>query len=291
LPQAPLSDLKAEAAGLAADLGTLSTQARAASVAHLGSASRRRSGSGENFWQYRRHLSEDGAQRVDWRRSAREENLYVRETELETARTFLFWVDPSAGFQWSSDDKLIQKADRALVISMALAGALSRSGERCGALGGGRSPVSGAKAPSRVGEDLRNLRADAPFPTPPRETAAVVIASDFYAPIEHWRHSLKGLANKCHDGALLQVCDPIEEGYPFQGRVRFHRPGEEKQRLVGRAETIRDAYLERFQQRRQEMTELAASLGWRFVSHSTAEEPRTALSQLAYGFANVGAVA
>lgn len=291
MPQAPLSDLKAEAAGLASDLGTLSTQARAASVAHLGSASRRRSGTGENFWQYRRHLSEDGAQRVDWRRSAREENLYVRETELETARTFLFWVDPSPGFQWSSDDRLVQKADRALVICMALAGALSRSGERCGALGGGRSPVSGAKAPARVGEDLRDLRIGSAFPPPPREAAAVVIASDFYAPLEVWQNNLKALAHKCRDGALLQVCDPIEEGYPFQGRVRFHRPGEEKHRLVGRAETIRDAYLERFQQRREQMTNLAASLGWRFVPHSTAEEARTPLSVLAHGFANAGAVA
>jgi uncharacterized protein (DUF58 family) len=291
LPQAPLADLKAEAAALAADLGTLSTQARAASVAHLGSASRRRSGTGENFWQYRRHLAEDGAQRVDWRRSAREENLYVRETELETARTFLFWSDPSPGFQWSSDDKRIQKADRALVISMALAGALSRSGERCGALGGGRSPVSGAKAPARVGEDLRNLRADGPFPPPPREAAAVVVASDFYSPLAVWEHNLKSLANKCRDGALLQICDPIEEAYPFQGRVRFHRPGEDKQRLVGRAETIRDAYLDRFRQRREEMTNLAASLGWRFVTHSTADEPRAALSMLAHGFANAGALA
>jgi uncharacterized protein (DUF58 family) len=291
LPQAPLSDLKAEAAGLAAQLGSLSTQARAASIAHLGSASRRRSGTGENFWQYRRHMMEDGAERIDWRRSAREEHLFVRETELETARTFLFWVDPSAGFNWSSDAARVHKADRALVISMALAGALSRSGERCGALGGGRSAVSGAKAPARVGEDLRNMRADAAFPPPPRETAAVLIASDFYAPLSVWEPRLRALSGRCRDGALLQVCDPIEEGYPFQGRVKFHRPGEERQRVVGRAETIRTAYLERFETRRREMTDLAAALGWRFVAHSTAEDAAQPLSLLAHGFVNAGALA
>ena len=128
MPQAPLSQLKAEASALAGDLGTLTTHARAASAAHLGSAGRRKSGMGENFWQYRRHTAEDGADRIDWRRSAREENLFVRETELETARTFLFWNDPSAGFHWSSGDTLPYKADRALLLCMALAGALSRSG-------------------------------------------------------------------------------------------------------------------------------------------------------------------
>jgi uncharacterized protein (DUF58 family) len=107
---------------------------------------------GENFWQYRRHTTEDSVERVDWRRSAREENLFVRETELETARTFLFWCDPSPGFHWSSADSAPFKADRALLLCMSLAGALSRSGERCGALGGGRGAVSGARAPSRVGE-------------------------------------------------------------------------------------------------------------------------------------------
>ncbi|MDZ4760169.1 MAG: DUF58 domain-containing protein [Alphaproteobacteria bacterium] len=286
MPQAPLNQLKAEAASLAGQLGTLSTRARAASAANVGSAGRRRSGTGENFWQYRRHAAEDGADRIDWRRSAREENLFVRETELETARTFLFWVDPSPGFGWSSDPKRIDKADRALTIAMALAGALSRSGERAGALGGGRSAVSGAKASARVGEDIREMSADAPFPSPPRDVAAVVIASDFYQPLETWRSRLTPLAGKCRDGALLQVCDPIEETYPFDGRVRFFRPGEERQRLIGRAESIRDGYLERFARRRSDMIELAAGLGWRFVSHATGEEARTPLGQLAYGFAD-----
>ena len=291
MAQAPLNQLKAEAAALAGDLGTLSTRARAASAAHIGSAGRKRSGTGENFWQYRRHMMEDGAHRIDWRRSAREENLFVRETELETARTFLFWVDPSPGFNWSSDEKRVAKADRALVVAMALAGALSRSGERCGALGGGRGAVSGARAPARVGEDLRNLTPETPFPSGPRDIAAVVIASDFYQPLDLWRARLTPLAAKCRDGALLQVADPVEEGYPFDGRVRFFRPGEQRERLIGRAQSIREGYLERFAKRRQDMTDLAAELGWRFVSHSTSEEPRTPLGQLAYGFTASGAAA
>ena len=284
MPQAPLSQLKAEASALAGDLGTLTTHARAASAAHLGSAGRRKSGMGENFWQYRRHTAEDGADRVDWRRSAREEHLFVRETELETARTFLFWNDPSSGFHWSSGESIPHKADRALLLCMALAGALSRSGERCGALGGGRGPVSGARAPSRVGEDIRNFRADQPVPKPPRDTAAVVIASDFYSPLADWRAWLTPVAAKCRDGVLLQVCDPIEENYPFSGRVRFFRPGQERERLIGRAESIREGYLDKFTQRRKDMTDLAAELGWRFVSHVTNDAARTPLGELAYGF-------
>ncbi len=257
----------------------------------MGSAGRRKSGTGENFWQYRRHTSEDGADRVDWRRSAREEHLFVRETELETARTFLFWVDPTPGFNWSSAATVPFKADRALLLSMALAGALSRSGERCGALGGGRGAVSGARAPARVGEDIRNFRPETPFPKPPRDTAAVVICSDFYSSLDDWRTRLTPVAAKCRDGVLLQVCDPIEEAYPFNGRVRFFRPGQDRERLIGRAESIREGYLGKFEQRRADMLSLAGELGWRFVTHVTSEETRTPLGKLAYGFAISGAAA
>jgi hypothetical protein len=39
------------------------------------------------------------------------------------------------------------------------------------------------------------------------------------------------------------------------------------------------------------MTDLAAELGWRFVSHVTSEEARTPLGKLAYGFELSGVAA
>lgn len=287
MQRAPLSRLKAEASALAGVLGNLSTRARAASAANMGSAGRRRSGTGENFWQYRRFGSGDGADRIDWRRSAREENLFIRETELETARTFLFWVDPGESFAWASDETKHSKQDRAMVVVMALATALSRAGERCGALGGGRGPISGPRAAARVGEDCRELQTHA-FPAPPKDAAAVVIASDFYEPLEVWRSRLAPLAGRSRDGALLAVADPVEETYPFDGRVRFFRPGETSDRLIGRAESVREEYLERFAQRRRDLTSLATQLGWRLVVHSTAQEARIPLGELAFGFSPSG---
>lgn len=291
LARAPLEQLKGEAVALANQLGSLSTQTRAASAGQIGSAKRRRAGTGEDFWEYRRYKHEDGAQRIDWRRSAKGTRLYVRETELETARTYLFWVDPSEGFAFNSKDNLPEKADRALVLSMALAGALSRAGERCGVLGGGRSAVSGARAISRVGEDMRELPADSVFPRPPREHASAIICSDFYAPIEEWRARLQPLAAKCREGLLVQVCDPLEVAFPFEGRTRFARPGESQNRIVGKAESIREGYLERFAERREAMTALAAGLGWRFMSHETTEEARIALNRMAHAFQIAGVAA
>ena len=65
----------------------------------------------------------------------------------------------------------------------------------------------------------------------------------------------------------------------------------ERERLIGRAESIREGYLDKFTQRRADMLSLAGELGWRFVSHVTSEEARTPLGLLAHGFAQSGAAA
>src|SRR6476659_2230458 len=85
-----------EGRSLAATIPRLILEARrvAASIIH-GLHGRRRAGSGENFWQYRRFVSGESAARVDWRRSARDDHLYVREQEWEAAHTVWIWPDRS----------------------------------------------------------------------------------------------------------------------------------------------------------------------------------------------------
>src|SRR5215208_6432261 len=85
-----------QARALAESMPRLILEARkiAATVIH-GLHGRRRAGPGENFWQYRRFLSGEPARRVDWRRSARDDILYVREREWEAAHTVWIWPDRS----------------------------------------------------------------------------------------------------------------------------------------------------------------------------------------------------
>src|SRR5262249_22168003 len=73
----------------------------AATVIH-GLHGRRRAGPGENFWQYRRFVSGEPASRVDWRRSARDDHLYVREQEWEAAHTVWIWPDRSRSMYFAS---------------------------------------------------------------------------------------------------------------------------------------------------------------------------------------------
>ena len=122
-----------ESRTLAASLPRLVLEARriAANVIH-GLHGRRRAGSGENFWQYRRFVSGEPARRVDWRRSARDEHLYVREQEWEAAHTVWIWPDRSPSMTFRSKLAQESKLDRTLVICFALAEVLVHAGERVG---------------------------------------------------------------------------------------------------------------------------------------------------------------
>src|SRR5438105_5587626 len=106
---------------LAATMPRLILEARrvAATVIH-GLHGRRRAGPGENFWQYRRFVSGEPASRVDWRRSARDEHLYVREREWEAAHTVWIWPDRSPSMMFASPRIPDTKLDRTLVIGFAL---------------------------------------------------------------------------------------------------------------------------------------------------------------------------
>src|SRR4051812_7072312 len=122
-----------EARSLAQAMPRLILEARriAATVIH-GLHGRRRAGPGENFWQYRRFLSGEPARRVDWRRSARDEHLYVREQEWEAAHTVWLWPDRSPSMLFRSQLAEDSKLERCLVVAFALAEILVQAGERVG---------------------------------------------------------------------------------------------------------------------------------------------------------------
>ena len=124
----------------------------AASVLH-GVHGRRRAGLGETFWQFRPFVAGKSTSRIDWRRSARDERLYVREREWEAAHTVMLWIDRSASMYFSSKLALQPKIDRALVLGLAAADLLIRGGERVGLLGLTR-PLAARNIVERFGEVL-----------------------------------------------------------------------------------------------------------------------------------------
>ncbi len=263
-----------DALALAGDLPGVLLDAQRLAASAPGFHGRRRAGQGEAFWQYRDHRAEDGARLVDWRRSARGDRFYVREREREAAQTAWFWIDPDAGFDWTSDPARPTKLYRARTLALALAILLQRGGERIGALG--QPSRAGARAVDRLAIDLMQPMGDAA--APPRST--IVFLSDFYAPVETWRARLTASASTGASGALVMIADPAEEDFPFRGRTLFQAPGSRREALLGRPESVREIYAERLEAHRRAIRQAGAELGFPALLHRTDHGGAPALAML-----------
>jgi uncharacterized protein (DUF58 family) len=260
------------ARALAAALPRLVLEARriAATVIH-GLHGRRRAGSGENFWQFRRYVSGEAVRRIDWRRSARDDNLYVREQEWEAAHTVWIWPDRSPSMTFTSKLARESKLDRTLVIALALADMLVDAGERVGVPGLLR-PTGSRAVIDRMADAIMHdagERASLPQGFAPAPLAEIVVLSDLWSPIEDIRKTIGQLSATGAQGHLVQIVDPAEETFPYSGRVEFVDPEGSGEITAGRAENWRVDYEARVARHRAEIRAEADRLGWSFITHRT----------------------
>ncbi|MEZ5894495.1 MAG: DUF58 domain-containing protein [Parvularculaceae bacterium] len=285
-PRPTLNDLHHEAEAAALHFPAMLLEAeRVAQSVSAGLHGRRRAGQGETFWQHRPYAFGDAVSSIDWRQSARAaDRLYVRQNEWEAPASAFIWRDPSHSLNYSSSRETPTKRRRADVILLALTILLAEAGERIGLLGDERRPFQGRTAPERMlealGADTYNDRENAPPAIGAAPGARIVIASDFFTAPQDVAAAVAALASTGARGALLQVCDPAEEAFPFEGRVEF-RDLESKDRLIfGDAAKLAKAYREKFAAHREILRALAGRHGWTFIAHRTDKPPQTALLAL-----------
>src|SRR6267378_5800181 len=261
-----------ESRTLAASLPRLVLEARriAANVIH-GLHGRRRAGAGESFWQYRRFVSGEPSQSVDWRRSARDDHLYVREQEWEAAHTVWLWPDRSPSMAFASKQARDSKLERGLIVTFALAELLVAGGERVG-IPGLMNPTASSGVIDKMAQAMLHDDADRLSLPPsfvPSALAEIVVLSDFWSPISEIRSMLAGLSASGAHGTLVQIVDPAEETFPYFGRIEFVEPEGAGSITAGRAETWRADYEARIERHRAEIRAEADRLGWSFIIHRT----------------------
>jgi uncharacterized protein (DUF58 family) len=261
-----------ESRSLAASLPRLVLEARriANNVIH-GLHGRRRAGTGESFWQYRRFTTGEPAQNIDWRRSARDDHLYVREQEWEAAHTVWLWPDRSPSMAFASKKARDSKLERALIVTFALADLLVDGGERVG-IPGLMNPSASRNIVDRMAQAVlhdQTTRMSLPPAFVPSPLSEIVVLSDFWSPIDEVRKTLNGLSSTGAHGTLVQVVDPAEETFPYSGRIEFVEPEGAGQITAGRAETWASDYIARVARHREEIRAETQRRGWLFPIHNT----------------------
>ena len=265
------ADLRQSAEGLAAGLPPLLVAAEhLANSALPGGHGRRRTGPGAEFWQFRPASPGDAATRIDWRRSGRGDEVFVRETEWQAARAVTLWVDAGAAMGFSGDRQRADKGARARLLAMALALVLLRGGERVGLAGTGLPPRAGRAQAGLLAMALGDSAEPAHEHAPIDLTAApfgghVVLFSDFLGDLAPVESALTQAAARGMGGLLVQVLDPVEEDFPFDGRTRFESMSGHLRYETLRASDLRGDYRARLAARKEALATLARHAGW----HST----------------------
>ncbi len=242
----------------------------AATVIH-GLHGRRRAGPGENFWQYRRFMSGEPASNVDWRRSARDDHLYVREREWEASHTVWIWPDRSPSMVFASVLVTDSKLARALVVAFALAEILVQGGERVG-IPGLMRPTASRNVIEKMAQAIlldTAERASLPTAFAPSPLAEIVMLSDLWSPIGEVRQTIAQLSATGAHGHVVQIVDPAEESFPYSGRVEFIEPEGAGSITAGRAETWRNDYQGLVAHHRAQIRAETDRQGWSFAIHRT----------------------
>ncbi|NVK59288.1 MAG: DUF58 domain-containing protein [Rhodobacteraceae bacterium] len=246
----------------------------------LGDHGRRRSGVGDDFWQYRPLRAGDSVRSIDWRRSARGDDQYVREREWQIAQSVLLWVDTGASMRFSSGNDLPSKGDRARLVALAAAVLLIRGGERVGFTGWSLPPRGGDVQILRLAEALATDGA-ADYSEPEARGmiphARAVFVSDFLGNLDPVEAALTKAADRGVRGVLVQVLDPTEETFPFKGRTIFESVGGSVSHETLKAGDLRTRYLERLAERKARLAHLSRLTGWQYLCHHTSDSAQNAL--------------
>ncbi len=279
--------LRTGAETLAAPLPALLADAEhLAATVIVGDHGRRRAGLGDTFWQYRPATDTDSPRRIDWRRSARSDTTFVQDKEWQIAQSVTLWVDGSAAMTYASDGHET-KGDRARTLALAMAILLNRGGERIGLTGHhgadgatGLPPRGGTPQIARLGEAmLAPHEADYGHPDP-RDMAPntrALFASDFLGDLERTEAAVTRAADRGVRGALVQVLDPSEETFPFDGRTIFQSMTGALQHETLKAGNLRDRYVERLAARKDRLATLARTTGWQYTTHHSDTSASAAL--------------
>ncbi len=244
---------------------------RVANTVFSGWHGRRKRGVGENFWQFRPYSPGESMSRIDWRRSARDEtNIFVQDKEWQATHTVWLWVDESPSMLFKSETATVSKQSRALVLAFAMAELLAKSGERVGWLGLTK-PILSRKAAEKLAEALVLGKPQTEFPanTELGPHSDLVIVSDFLDPIEEISQKLESLYKRGARGHVVQMVDPVEETFPYSGRIEFSDPETGEKFTAGNAEMLKQQYEAEISARTDAIRQITNRLGWSFTRHHT----------------------
>lgn len=236
----------------------------------LGSLGQRKSGEGEGFWQFRPYIQGESLARIDWRRSARDQHIYLRERELGTVQTILLWVDQGYSMNYQSTHAPYTKADYATILCLILAELFAKSGAPVG-LPALLPPTTSRKATEQVALALMKKEVRMHF-SPLHKVkpgACFIMISDFLLNIDEIKAQLQPLYGQIVDAHFFHVVDPAERDFPFHGPTEFYHLETEESITLAQAQAYQKDYKCLYEDHSKSLKHFIESYGWHYETAPT----------------------
>jgi uncharacterized protein (DUF58 family) len=258
-----------------------------------------RRGPGVEFGGHRPYVPGDDLRWLDRRALLRHDKLIVREFETETDRGLRLIVDASASMRFKSSRAPAAKFAFAALVAGALARLATASGDPVGLewlAGEGARPLparAGREAFERVigalesvtvggdlGVDAASIeRAFGSTARKAKRGAIIVLLSDLLDLPDATVDRFAALASGGRVLAVLQVLDPEETRFPFEGTVRL-KALEGGAVVETDADVTRARYLERLAEIERAWTRVLTDHGGYFVRAETSDDAADVLRNL-----------
>jgi len=252
-------------------------------------------GQGLNFEEVREYREGDDIRNMDWKVTARTGDPHLKVFREERERSVMLCVDtgPHMEFGTRSTFKLVQAARAAALLGWAANGLHDRVG---GVLFGGSAWQNSYFRPTKDRRALWQLLKSLATPgsnaeeSPPellsevlQQSAKGIGTGGLVFVIADFNRDLKGLGKglgqlrQHHSVVLVPVDDPADHELPDMGNILFRSADGELLSVDTADKAGREAYRHAWQQRRDQLTQLANGSGCAMIPLLTNQDVHTSL--------------
>ena len=257
---------------------------RIANTIWEGMHNRNKDGLGDNFWQFRKYEYGDPAHLIDWKKTAKSNETFIQEKELQTLQNFVIWRDTSKSMNFRSSELIDTKLYRANLFTLALTIILSKSGENIVLNGLKSKLLKGGNAVNFVSNQINEKVTDSYKSRPNineiKNNSDVILIGDFLNNINETEKTIKELSNRGINGIIIQILDPAERFFPYKGRINFNGLEGEKNILIGKAESVRNDYKKAIKIHIEKLEKLTTSYSWKYILDNSDQDASISLQNI-----------
>ena len=257
---------------------------RIANTIWEGMHNRNKDGLGDNFWQFRKYEYGDPAHLIDWKKTAKSNETFIQEKELQTLQNFVIWRDTSRSMNFRSSESIDTKLYRANLFTLTLTIILSKSGENIVLNGLKTELLKGGNAVNFVSNQINEKVTDSYKSSPNineiKNNSDVILIGDFLNNIIETEKTIKELSNRGINGIIIQILDPAERFFPYKGRINFNGLEGEKNILIGKAESVRNDYKKAIKIHIEKLEKLTTSYSWKYILDNSDQDASISLQNI-----------